>query len=53
MGERKKAALLGVPSISILPRDPSFQETSETAGEMAGFWKERWLKRMGNQLLEL
>ena len=36
----------------ILSRDPSFQKTSGNPGKTAGLWKERRLKRMGNQLLE-
>ena len=36
----------------ILSRGPSFQETITHPGETAGFRKERWLKRMGNQPLE-
>ena len=41
---------LGVPSMSILSRDPSFQETIKHPGETAGFRKERWLKRMGKTI---
>ena len=38
---------LGVPSISILSRHPSFYKTTQDPGETArGFCKERWLKRM-------
>ena len=44
--------LLGAPSISILSRDPSFQETMKNPRETAGFRKERWLKIMGNQPVE-
>ena len=36
----------------ILSRHPSFRKTIRTPGETAGFWKERWLKRMGNQPLD-
>ena len=43
---------LGVPSSSILSRDPCFQETIKNPGETAGFLKERWLKRMRDQPLE-
>ena len=41
-----------VPSISILSRDPPFQEIIKNPGETAGFWKERWLKRVGKQPLD-
>ena len=44
--------ILGVPSISILSWHPSFQKTTKSPGETAGFRKERWLKRMGNQPLQ-
>ena len=41
---------LGVPSISILLRDPSFKETIKHLQEQPVFEKERWSKRIGNQL---
>ena len=43
---------LGVPSISILSRDPSFWKTSENPGKVA-FEKNNGLKRMCNQPLEV
>ena len=43
---------LGVPSISITSRHPSFKTDTPHPGETAGFGKERWLKRMGSQPLE-
>ena len=36
-------------TLPILSRDPSFQKSSGNPGRTAGFWKERCLKRMGNQ----
>ena len=40
------------PSMSILSRDPIFAKNHQQPGETAGFCKERWLKRMGNQRLD-
>ena len=43
----------GVPSNSILSRDPNLSRNRRKPREYgSGFWKERWLKRMGNQPLE-
>ena len=40
--------ILGVPSISVLSRGPSFQETMQNPQKQRSL-KERCLKRMGNQ----
>ena len=46
----KGSILLGVPSISILSRDPSLFRKPKTQGKQrSGVLKDRWLKRMGNQ----
>ena len=43
---------LSLGSFPILSRDPCFYKTSGIPGKTAGSWKERWLKRMGDQPLE-
>ena len=46
----KDTGFLGVPSISILnPGILLSTKTTQYLGATAGFGKERWLKRMGNQ----